>query len=101
MNLPPNRSRLVALCQCASDAARAAWPSPSPLPLAQLVPHAGLSRMHAATLAGALDDPALAEVAHLGLACAEYLENALAVMAEREREQRAAVAAVMQGGASC
>lgn len=97
MNLPANRSRLVALCAAATDTASSS--ARHALPLADLLQAASRARLHAMTLAGGIEDANLAEVAHLGLACAEYLENALAVQAERERAKRAAVAAAMKGAA--
>lgn len=96
-DIPANRSRLVALCAAATDTASAS--ARHALPLADLIPAAGRARLHCLTLAGGIADAELAEVAHLALAATEYLENALAVRAERERARRAAVAAAMQGAA--
>lgn len=83
MSKPTDRIRLAALCEAARDSAAAV--TVQPLPFAQTIASASLCRIHADRLAGAIADPSLAEVAHLAVACAEYLENALAVQAERAR----------------
>lgn len=99
MNLPPEKSRLLALCLAASAEAKRGQVHARPA--ARVYPEVNLAMLRVAGIRDALEAEPLRDALHLAHACLEFVAVSLQIELEKEKAAKDATAAAMREGAPC